>query len=70
MIVVGKEGKNDRWNYHHHMPVLPLLGAIHRLPLLHTYKRLIRLEEIDECSNEFDIGYIINPSLHIDKLFK
>ena len=37
MISVGNENKTiknkDRWNYFHHMPILPLLGDNHRLPL-------------------------------------
>ena len=42
MISVGNEGKKkDIYNYFHHMPILPLLGANHRLPLLHMSKRFI-----------------------------
>ena len=37
MIAVRNENKKsknkDRWNYCHHMPILPLLGTNHRLPL-------------------------------------
>ena len=35
MISVGNENKKiknkDRWNYYHHMPMLPLLRSNHRL---------------------------------------
>ena len=41
----GKRKKKDRWRYFHHMPILPLLGNNHRLPLLHMNKRFIGLEE-------------------------
>ena len=33
-------------------------------------KRFIFIEETIECINEFDIGYTINPTLHVDKAFK
>ena len=49
MIEVGNENKKiknkDRWNYCHHMPMLPLLGANHCLPLLHMSKCFIWLNE-------------------------
>ena len=71
MIEIGNENEknkyNDKWNYCHHMPILPLLGDNHRLPLLHMNKRFIYLEETKECINEFDIGYMINPNFHINK---
>ena len=48
MITVGDENgkiKNkDRWKYSHHMHMLPLLGANHRLQLLHMNTRFIWIE--------------------------
>ena len=45
MIEIGNKNKKiknkDKWNYCHHMPILPLLGDNHRLPLLHMDKRFI-----------------------------
>ena len=60
----------DKWNYCHHRPILPLLGANHRLPLLHKDKSFIWLEETEEHINEFEIGYTINPNFHVNKAFK
>ena len=51
------------------MPVLPLLGDNHCLPLLHTAKRFIWLEETCERIINFEIGYTINLSLHVNKEF-
>ena len=48
------------------MPMLPLLRYNHRLPLLHMVKRFIWIEETGERINEFEIGYIINPSLYVN----
>ena len=57
MIEAGNENKNknkkDRWNYCRHIPMLPLLGDNHRLPLLHTDKHFIWIEEIKERINGF-----------------
>ena len=50
--------------------MLPLLGDNHCLPLLHMAKSFIWLEEKSYCINDFAIGYMINPTLHINKAFK
>ena len=52
------------------MPMLSLLGANHRLPLLHMAKRFIWLEEIKERINEFSIGYMMSSKLNINKPFR
>ena len=52
------------------MPMLPLLMANHCQPLLHMDKRFIWIEETGELINEFETGYMINPSLHANKAFK
>ena len=73
MIAVGHKKKiqnQDKWNYYNHMPMQSLLGAYHRLPLLHMAKSYIWLEETKERINEFSIGYMINPNLNINKAFK
>ena len=74
MISAGNKKRKiknrDRWNYCHYMPMLPLLGGNHRLLLLHKAKRFIWIEETGKHINEFDIGYMINPNLHVNKYFK
>ena len=65
-----KNQKQDRWDYFHLMPMLPLLGTNHHLWLLHMAKDFIWIEEIGKRMNEFEIGYMIKPSLHIIKSFK
>ena len=52
------------------MPMLTLLGASHRIPLLNMNKHFIWIEEKGEHINKFEIGYMINPSLHFNKSFK
>ena len=71
MIEFGNQNikiKNKyKWNYCHHMPMLPLLGANHRLPVLNMAKLFIWIEDTGKRINQFDIGYIIYPSLHVNK---
>ena len=74
MIAVGNNDKKyiykDRWNYYHHMLMLLLLVENHRLPLFYMSKRFIWLNETKQYINLFTIGYIINPSLDVNKTFK
>ena len=51
------------------MPMFPLVGSNHHLPLLHMDERFIFLEEIGERINDFKIGYMINPCLYVGKDF-
>ena len=51
------------------MPMFPLLGDNHSILLLQMAKRFIWLKETGERINEFEIGYMINPYLHVDKAF-
>ena len=45
-------------------------GGNHRLPLLHMAKLFIWIEETKELINEFEIGFMINLSLHVNKAFR
>ena len=46
------------------------MGANSGLPLLHIDKFFLYIHEINERINEFAIGYIINPTLNVNKSFK
>ena len=52
------------------LSILPLLGADHRLPILYTAKILLWINKTSDHINESVIGYMINPTLHVDKYFK
>ena len=71
MIAVGNENKKikikDKRNYCHHMPMVSLLGANHRLPLFHMAKCFIWINETKQRINEFTIRYMINPGLNVNK---
>ena len=66
----GKIKNKDRSNYCHRMPMFPLLGANHLLPLLHMDKRFICLEETGDHISEVETGYMITPSFHVNKAFR
>ena len=70
---VGNENKKhknrDRWNYCRHIIMLPLLGDNHCLSLLHMDKHFVWISKTKKRINEFDIGYIINPILRVNKAF-
>ena len=51
------------------IPLFTLLGVNHRQPILHMSKRMVHFHSIDETINQFSIGYMINPSLHFNKVF-
>ena len=74
MIEIGNENKKiknkDKWNYCNHMHILTFLGDNNRLPLLHMDICLICLKEKKERMNDYDIGYMIHPSLHVNKSFR
>ena len=57
MIEIGKKNKQikikDKWNYCHHMPIFLFWGDNYFLPLLHMYKSIIWIEEIEERLNHF-----------------
>ena len=52
------------------MDIQYLLGTNNRLPLSHTAKSYIWLEEKNKRINEFSIGFTMNPNLIIKKSFK
>ena len=65
-----KNQTQDKWNHLNNMHMQSLLWTNHRLPLSHMDKSYICLEETKERINEFSIGYMINPTLNINKAFK
>ena len=38
-------------------------------PILHMSKILVHIYSTDDFINQFSIGFIINPSLHVNKMF-
>ena len=49
---------------------MPILGVNNSLPILHMYKIMVHIYTTDKTVHQFAIGYMMNPSLHINKMFK
>ena len=47
------------------IPLISILGANNCQPILHMSKRIVHCYTIYETINQFEIGYMINPSLKI-----
>ena len=50
--------------------MMPLLGVNHIQPILHMSTRMVHCYSTDETINQFVIGYMINPSLNCNKVFR
>ena len=47
-----------------------VLGANCRMPLLYMSNRKFWIEETNQRINKFSFGYMFNPTLHTNKLFR
>ena len=52
------------------IPLFPLIGVNHRQSIIHKSKITVYLYTTDEQINKFAIGYMINPSLHVNRVFR
>ena len=52
------------------MDIQSLLGTNHRLTLSHIDKSCIWLEETKQRINDLSIGYMMNPNLIMNKVFR
>ena len=50
------------------IPIFSFLGVNNRQPSLHMSKVLVCIHTTDECINQFEIGYMINSTLHANKV--
>ena len=73
ILSVGYENKTietkDKWNQQNLMDIQSLIGTNHCLPLSHLDRNYICLEETNQRINGFSIGYIMNPSFNMNKVF-
>ena len=74
MIEFDKENKTipgkDKWETLNVIPLMPLLEVNHRKSILHMSKIMVYYYSTDESINIFAIGYMINPSLNCNKVFR
>ena len=48
---------------------MPILGVNNCLPILHMSKIMVHIYTTENNFDQFAIGYMINPSLHINRVF-
>ena len=74
ILAVGYKNKTienkDKWNQMNLLDMQSMLGTNWCMPLLHISKSYIWLEETNQRTNEFYIGYMMNPSFDKNKYFK
>ena len=71
--IIGEKNKNpvkDKWETLNFIPLMPLVGVNYRQPILHMSTIMVHCYYTDESINQFEIGYMINPSLNCNKLFR
>ena len=52
------------------IPLIPIVGVNNRLPILHMSKRMVHIYTTEKTVHKLAIGYMVNPSLHVNKMFK
>ena len=60
----------DKWNYCQYFPLFTLLGVTHCLTLFHMYTNFVYFHNAEERITEIAIGYMVNPTIHVNKVFK
>ena len=64
-----KSPGKDKWETLAVIPLMQLLGLNHHQHILNMSKIIVCCYSTDETINQFEIGYIINPSINYNKLF-
>ena len=74
MIEFGKESRKTsrkyKLEYCDVITLLLLLGVNRHIPLLYIYKIFVYINTAEECIKQFTIGYTINPTLHVNRVFR
>ena len=74
MIELAKEKKifpaKDKWELPAVITLMPIVGVNDRLPLLHLSKIMVHIYTTEKTIRQFTIGYMINSSLHINRIFR
>ena len=47
-----------------------MVGVNHRVPILHLSKIIVHMYTTEKNIHQFTTGYMINPSLHINRVFR
>ena len=66
----NKIQSKDKWEYCGFIPLFPLLGVNHHLPIFHMSKLIININSTEKRINKSAIGYMVNPKLNVNKVFR
>ena len=74
MIELAKEKKTnpakDKWELPAVTTLMEIVGVNHSLPILHMSKIMVHIYSTEKTIHQFAIGYMINPSLRINRIFR
>ena len=74
MIELEKENKRFPAKYKWELPdvitLMPIVGVNNCLPILNLSKITVHICTTEKTINHFAIGYMINPSIHINRKFR
>ena len=62
--------KYEKWNYSRSIPLRYLLSTYHRRTLWYMKINMAMNENKNNFFYQFQVGYILNPGLNIDRAFK
>ena len=66
----NKVTEKDKWVLPAIIPLIPIVGVNHRLPILHMSKIMVHSYTTGKTIHQFVIGYMINPSLKFNNSFR
>ena len=66
----GLHPGEDEWEARSVIPLMPLVEVNHCQPILHMSKIIFHCYYTDESINQFEFGYMINPQLKCNKVFR
>ena len=66
----GKIETKYRWETIDVIPLFPLVGVNNCQTILNISKIMVHIYSTGERIDKFSIDYIINPSLHVNKVFR
>ena len=59
-----------KWGNCDVVPLLPLLGVNHRLPILHMSKTFFYINSAGKLIKNFTIVYMVNPTLNVNRVLR
>ena len=63
-------GTKEKWNQINVLSMESMLGANCRMPLLNMSVSYIWIEKTSQRINDFSFGYMFNPTLYTNKVFR